>query len=102
MLDMPAHERMAYEVELTRRADRDVRKIAERAVQSRVVERISLLVDDPRPPDAKRLRGPGGIWRIRVGDWRICYQIRDRLLLVLVLIVGRRGNVYERLTRRLD
>ena len=102
MTSVPAHKRMAYEVELTRRADRDVRRISEPAVQSRVVERISLLVDDPRPPDAKKLRGPGEIWRIRVGDWRICYQIRDRLLVVLVLIVGRRGNVNERLTRRLD
>ena len=92
---------MAYEVELTRRADRDVRRIAERAVQSRIVERISLLADNPRPTDAKKLRGPGEIWRIRIGNWRVCYQIRDRVLLVLVVIVGQRGNVYKRLTRRL-
>ena len=98
---MPAHKRAAYEVELTRRAERDIRRIAERHVQSRIVEHISLLADNPRPPDAKKLRGPGEIWRIRIGDWRVCYQIRDGVLLVLVLIVGRRGSVYERLTRRL-
>ena len=47
---------------------------------------------------AKKLSGPGEIWRIRVGDWRVCYQIRDD---VLVVLVGRRENVYERLMRRL-
>lgn len=92
---------MGYEVELTRRAARDIRRISERAVRSRIVERISLLANNPRPADAKKLRGPGEIWRIRIGDWRLCYQIRDGVLVVLVLIVGRRASVYERLTRRL-
>ena len=77
MTDMPAGKRMAYEVELTRQAARDVRRIAERAIQGRIVERVSLLADNPRPPDAKKLRGPGEIWRIRIGDWRVGYQIRD-------------------------
>lgn len=98
---MPADKRMAYEVELTPRAERDVRRIAERAIQSRIVERISLLADNPRPADAKKLRGPGEIWRIRIGNWRVCYQIRDGVLLVLIVIVGRRASVYEQLTRRL-
>lgn len=99
---MPADERMAYEVELTRRAERDVRRIVNRALQSRIVERISRLADNPRPAEAKKLRGPGEIWRIRVGHWRVCYQIRDGVLLVLVLIVGQRASVYERLARRLS
>ena len=58
------------------------------------------LGDNPRPADARKLSGPGDIWRIRVGDWCVCYQIRDRVLLVLVVLVGRRENVYERLMRR--
>ena len=70
-------------------------------MQRRIVGRMSELGDNPRPADARKLRGPGEIWRIRVGDWRVCYQIRDRLLLVLVVLVGRRENVYERLMRRL-
>ena len=90
-----------YKIELTRQADRDVRRIAERAVQKRIVERISLLAGNPRPQGARKLGGPGEIWRIRAGDWRICYQIRDSVLLVLVVIVGQRRNVYERLTRHL-
>ena len=62
---------------------------------------MSKLAADPRPPDATKLREPKDIWRLRVGDWRVCYQVRDRVLLVLIVVVGRRGNVYERLTRRL-
>ena len=62
---------------------------------------MSKLAADARPPDAVRLRGYKDIWRLRVGDWRVCYQVRDHVLLVLIVVVGRRGDVYERLTRRL-
>ncbi len=92
---------MSYGVEFTRRADRDLRQIADRAVWRRILACVSKLAADPRPADATRLRGPKDIWRVRVGDWRVCYQVRDRVLLVLIVVVGRRGDVYERLTRRL-
>ena len=90
---------MTYEIEFTRRADRDLRQITDRAVQRRILERVSKLAVEPRPTDASKLKGHAEIWRIRVGDWRVCYQVRDRLLLVLVVVIGRRGSVYERLRR---
>ena len=92
---------MTHDVEFTRRADRDLRRIADRAVRRRILARVSKLAADPRPPDATRLRGSEDIWRVRVGDWRVCYQVRDSALLVLIVVVGRRGDVYDRLTRRL-
>lgn len=92
---------MTYGVEFTRQAERDLRQIADRVVRRRILARVSKLASDPRPPSAARLRGPRDIWRVRVGDWRVCYQVRDRVLLVLIVVVGRRGDVYERLTRRL-
>lgn len=92
---------MTYGVEFTGRAERDLRQIADRAVRRRILSRVSKLAAAPRPPDAVRLRGPKDVWRVRVGDWRVCYQVRDRVLLVLIVVVGRRGDVYERLTRRL-
>lgn len=70
-------------------------------MQRRIVGRVAELGDNPRPTDARKLSGPGEIWRIRVGDWRVCYQIRDRVLVVPVVLVGRRENVYQRLMRRL-
>ena len=92
---------MIHEIEFTRRADRDLRRIADRAVQRRILARVSKLADEPRPSDASKLKGHAEIWRIRVGDGRVCYQVRDRLPLVLVVVIGRRGSVYERLSRRL-
>ena len=92
---------MTYEIEFTRRADRDLRQITDRTVQRRILTRVSQLAVEPRPSDASKLKGHAEIWRIRVGDWRVCYQVRDRLLLVLVVVIGRRGSVYERLRPRL-
>ena len=91
---------MNHGVEFTRRAEQDLRQIADRAVRRRILARVSRLAADARPPDAVRLRGYKDIWRLRVGDWRVCYQVRDHVLLVLIVVVGRRGDVYERLTRR--
>lgn len=90
-----------YEIEFTRRAERDTRRIRNRSQQRRIVARVSKLAKNPRPAGARKLSDSKGIWRIRVGDWRVCYQIRERILLVLVVLVGRRGDVYERLMRRL-
>jgi len=92
---------LTHGVEFTRRAERDLRQIADRVVRRRILSRVSKLAAAPRPADAVRLRGPKDVWRVRVDDWRVCYQVRDRVLLVLIVVVGRRGDVYERLTRRL-
>lgn len=92
---------MTHGVEFTRRAERDLRQIADRVVRRRILSRVSKLAAAPRPLDAVRLRGPKDAWRVRVGDWRVCYQVRDRVLLVLIVVVGRRGDIYQRLTRRL-
>lgn len=87
-------------VEFTRRAERELRRIADHAVRRRILKRVSMLKDEPRPPGARKLSDAKDVWRVRVGDWRVCYQVRDRLLLVLIVAVGHRGDVYERLTRR--
>jgi mRNA interferase RelE/StbE len=44
-----------------------------------------------------KLADAEGLWRIRVGDYRIVYQVREQLLQVLVVLVGHRGDVYRRL-----
>jgi mRNA interferase RelE/StbE len=61
----------------------------------RVRAAIALLADDPRPPAARRLRGRPA-WRVRVGDYRIIYTIEDAVLLVVVVAVGHRRDVYDR------
>jgi len=52
-------------------------------------------VENPRPPGATKLEGGGELYRIRSGDYRIIYQIRDDRLVVLVVIVGHRREVYR-------
>ncbi len=65
--------------------------------QLRIVGVIEFLTFNPRPPAAKMLRGgEHGRWRVRVGDYQIVYAIEDDQLLVLVLRVAHRREVYDR------
>ena len=62
---------------------------------------IAALRGDPRPPGAEKLSDVENIYRVRVGDHRAVYQVRDRALAVLVLKVGHRREVYRDLVRRI-
>ena len=64
------------------------------AVKKRVVARIESLGNDPRPHGCKKLAG-SEYWRIRVGDYRVVYSIDDKELLVLVIRVAHRREVYR-------
>jgi len=74
---------------------RQLRKL-DPAGRRRVQAVIELLADDPRPPSARQLVGGAGEWRVRTGDFRIIYEIHDRELVILVVKVGHRRDVYER------
>jgi len=57
---------------------------------------ILALANNPRPAAAIPLKGEGrGLWRLRVGDWRILYQIREQELIVLVVDIGHRREIYR-------
>ena len=60
-----------------------------------VAQAIDRLIDNPRPPTAKRLKGQDDIYRVRAGKCRILYQIPDTILLVLVLRVADRKDAYR-------
>lgn len=83
-----------YRVELLPAAVRALRKV-DPAVALRIRGAIALLAVDPRPPAARALRGRPG-WRVRVGDYRIIYLIEDDVLVVVVLTLGHRSDVYKR------
>lgn len=83
-----------YRVELTERAERDLRRL-DRQTQTRVITALSGLTVDPRRhPQVKRLVGEDG-YRLRVGDYRVLFQIEDDRLIVLVLQIGHRREVYR-------
>jgi len=83
-----------YRIELRPAAVRALRKV-DPQVRRRLQGAIALLAEDPRPPAARRLRGTPA-FRVRVGDYRIIYTVADDVLLVVVVTLGHRRDVYDR------
>ncbi len=67
------------------------------AIQRRISRAIDALAIDPQPSGSRLLAGRPGerIWRVRVGDYRVLYEIRDAELVILVIRVGHRRTVYR-------
>lgn len=86
---------MIYRVEFSPAASRQFRKL-DATARRRVQAAVELLAIEPRPSGAKKLVGGDGEWRVRTGDFRIIYEIHDGVLLVLVLALGHRREVYQR------
>ena len=84
----------AYRIEVRPAAVRALRKL-DPQMRPRIQGAIALLAQDPRPPGARPLRGRPGL-RIRVGDYRIIYTVQDDVLLIVVVTLGHRREVYER------
>lgn len=62
----------------------------------RIRDQIRNLPIDPRPSNSIKMKGEGDTYRVRVGDYRIIYEIHDKKLLILVINVGHRRDVYKR------
>lgn len=86
--------RAVYQVLLERSAERDLRRLSAE-VHDRVIEAIRELSNDPRPPGCRKLAGTKDDWRIRVGDYRIVYEIADAVRIVRVHRVRHRRDVYR-------
>ena len=84
---------MIYAVDTLRSAQKQLAKI-DRQDHPRIISAIRSLADDPRPPGSKKLSGRPA-WRIRIGPYRVIYEIYDDRLLVLVVTVGHRREVYR-------
>jgi mRNA interferase RelE/StbE len=84
-----------YTVELTPAAERDVKKLP-RPVQRPVLDKIASLAQDPRPPDSVKLEDTE-FFRVREGNYRIVYTIDGSRLVVAVVKVADRKDVYRRL-----
>jgi mRNA interferase RelE/StbE len=83
----------AYRIELRPAAVRALRKL-DPQMRRRVQGAIALLAQDPRPPGARALQGRPGL-RVRVGDYRIIYTIADDVLLVVIVQLGHRRDIYD-------
>ena len=87
---------MAYRIEFTPRADREFRAL-EKSTQIRLARRIDALAEDPHPQGIKKLAGAEDLYRLRVGDYRIIYQVQGKRLVVLIVRIGHRADVYRRM-----
>lgn len=94
---------MRYSVEVLRKVDKYLDKLSrQQPSDAEAIENaLEELANDARPAKCKQLSGHPGILRVRVGNYRICYQINDDQLVVLVITIGTRDDVYEELRRQL-
>lgn len=86
-----------FEVTWSQAALKTLRKL-DNPTRERLVKAAQLLSGNPHPPAAKRLTGTSSTastFRIRTGDWRLLYTVQDRKLIVLIVKVGHRGEVYR-------
>lgn len=85
---------MAYSILLAPPAERQLKVLAE-SIQKQIVKRLKILQHSPRPQGVKKLTGEEDLYRIREGPYRIIYTIRDKELVVLVVKIGDRKEVYR-------
>jgi mRNA interferase RelE/StbE len=85
---------MRYEIIIRPSAEKCLDKIP-RPDRRRLVDAMEELRDNPRPAGVVKLAGDENLWRIRIGDYRVVYEIHDDRLVVLVLRVAHRKDVYR-------
>jgi len=83
-----------YRVEIARRAIKSIARLPHKE-QLRVRAAIDLLADDPRPPGCVAMAGQDSVYRVRVADYRILYEVIDDRLVIQVVRVGHRRDVYR-------
>jgi mRNA interferase RelE/StbE len=85
---------VSYQVEVTREALRALSKL-DKPIRRRVQSAIDELQADPRPHGAIALQGLSGAYRIRIGEYRVIYTINDDKLVVVVVDLGHRREIYR-------
>ncbi len=85
---------MKYKLLIERAAQKGLSKISHRE-QDRIIAAIQNLTDNPRPSNVKKLTGRDA-WRMRVGNYRVIYEIHDDTLIVLVVHIGHRKDIYRK------
>jgi mRNA interferase RelE/StbE len=87
---------VSYTIELSHSAARQFKALPKKD-KVRIKARIDALAEDPYPPDTKKLTNEKDLYRIRAGDYRVIYTVQNKQLIVLVLKIGHRREIYLRL-----
>ena len=84
---------MKYQVTIVASVQKQLDKLPNRTA-TRIIDKLAALGDEPRPHQCKKLVGYDNEYRIRIGSYRAIYEIKDSELIVLVLKVGHRKDIY--------
>ena len=84
-----------YKIEWRPSTKKDLKAISKAEVQ-RIINAVQSLSDQPRPPGSTKLSGSDLTYRIRVGNYRVVYEIHDEIILIEVVKVGHRKDVYRK------
>ena len=84
---------MKFQIILPKSVQKELDRLPDE-ILNRILARLAALEVNPRPADVKKLKGRDA-WRIRVGDYRVIYEIHDRVLQIIVITVGHRREIYR-------
>lgn len=84
-----------YKIEITASAEKSLKKIPKKDLE-KIVEAIQVLAISPFPSGCRKLKGEENVYRVRQGNYRIIYEIIDSKLIVLVLKIGHRKDIYKK------
>ncbi len=85
---------MSYNIVITKKAQKQIKSLP-KFIANNVSKRISELANDPTPYDSKKLKADENAYRIRVGDYRVLYEIYKQELIIKVVRVAHRKDVYR-------
>lgn len=85
---------MSYEIQISKSASKRIKNLSSE-LQERIEAKIDSLAIEPRPDGVKKLKGRENSYRVRAGNYRILYDIFDNILLVSVVEIGHRRNIYQ-------
>jgi mRNA interferase RelE/StbE len=83
-----------YTIVFTRSARKELQALPQ-SIAERILDKVELLTSNPRPPDCKKLQGASHLWRIRVGDYRVIYNVIDENQVVDILVIRHRKEAYR-------
>lgn len=87
---------MSYRIEVKRSAAKAFKKIP-KADRKRIIDKIDSLIENSPNPDTTKMKGDNPFHKIRSGDYRIIYEIQEDILLILIVKVGHRKEIYRNL-----
>lgn len=88
---------VSYKIEWKHSAKKELRKL-EKAVTLRIINAVEDLASEPRSKGSRKLQGSEHLYRVRVGDYRVVYAIKNKVLLIEVIRIGHSEDIYKKIT----